>query len=111
MERCKVSLTMPALLLDFIIEEEASMKYVNANEIFPDDIVAALQKYLAGGYVYIPAPLKQRKAWGEVSGYRKELEARNRRITEDYDRGVSMEVLANENHLSIYAIRKIIYQK
>lgn len=59
--------------------------------------------------IYVPAIHEQRKCWGESSGYREELI--NRRIVEAYRNGISMEELADRYHLSIYAIRKIIYQK
>ena len=51
------------------------------------------------------------KSWGELSGYRKELSKRNKAIIEKYQNGLSIEELADEYHLSVYAIRKIVYQK
>jgi Mor family transcriptional regulator len=36
---------------------------------------------------------------------------RNRRIVEEFRNGISMEELAEKYFLSVYAIRKIIYQK
>ena len=87
------------------------MKYVNANDILPDMLIEELQKYVQAGYIYIPVKNEQRKSWGELSGYRKELERRNNAIIEEYRRGVSIEKLADKYYLSIYAIRKIIYQK
>ena len=86
------------------------MKYINANAILPD-VLVELQKYVQAGYIYIPAKDEQHKSWGELSGYRKELEARNKYIIEEYRNGVSIEELAEKFHLSIYAIRKIIYHK
>lgn len=87
------------------------MKYVNANEILPDMLVEELQKYVQAGYIYIPAKSEQHKSWGELSGYRKELERRNKAIVAEYRGGVSIEKLADKYYLSVYAIRKIIYQK
>ena len=87
------------------------MKYINANEILPVRLVEELQTYMQAGYIYIPAKTEQHKSWGELSGYRKELEERNKRIIADYKQGTSMENLADFYHLSVYAIRKIIYQK
>ena len=87
------------------------MKYINANEIFPVRLVEELQKYMQAGYIYIPAKTEQHKSWGELSGYRKELEDRNKRIISDYKQGIYMENLADSYHLSVYAIRKIIYKK
>ena len=87
------------------------MKYINANVILPDVLVEELQKYVQAGYIYIPAKDKQHKSWGELSGYRKELKERNEIIITEYYNCISLEELANKYCLSIYAIRKIIYQK
>ena len=87
------------------------MKYINANAIRPDMLVEELQKYVQAGYIYIPAKDEQHKSWGELSGYRKELHKRNEAIIDKYQNGVSIEELADEYYLSVYAIRKIIYQK
>lgn len=87
------------------------MKYINANAILPDMLVEELQKYVQAGYIYIPAKDEQHKSWGELSGYRKKLYERNEIIMKKYQSGVSLEELAEEYYLSVYAIRKIIYQK
>lgn len=87
------------------------MKYINANTILPDMLVEELQKYVQAGYIYIPAKDEQHKSWGELSGYRKKLYERNKTIIKKYQNGVSIEELAEQYYLSVYAIRKIIYQK
>lgn len=86
------------------------MKYVNAKILLPDALVEELQRYIQGGYVYIPAIQEQRKSWGELSGYRKELQQRNSRIIDEYQKGISIDVLADKYCLSVHTIRKIIYQ-
>lgn len=101
-----------ALLLDFINQGGSlHMKYINANKILPDALIEELQEYVQAGYIYIPAKDEQHKSWGELSGYRKELYERNEIIIKKYKNGVSIEDLAEEYYLSVYAIRKIIYQK
>ena len=87
------------------------MKYINAKKLLPDGLVKELQNYIQGGYLYIPADSKQQKHWGELSGYRRELSQRNTKIIEEYHNGVSIEFLADKYLLSVYTIRKIIYQK
>lgn len=87
------------------------MKYINAKDLLPDALVRELQSYLQGGYLYVPADQAQPKRWGEVSGYRQELQQRNRRIVEEFQNGTSVEALAEKYFLSVSAIRKIIYQK
>lgn len=86
-------------------------KYINANAILPDALVKELQKYVQAGYIYIPAKDEQRKSWGELSGYRRALDERNLTIVTEYRAGASMEELACRYCLSVYAIRKIVYQK
>lgn len=87
------------------------MKYMNANEILPVCLVEELQKYIQAGYLYIPAKAEHHKSWGEVSGYRKELDNRNKKIISEYKQGVPVEELAGCYQLSVYAVRKILYQK
>ena len=104
-------LKIPALQLDYLIKEEARMKYLNAKTILPDALVKELQNYIQGGYLYIPVKQEQQKRWGEVSGYRQELTLRNRQIKKDYQNGVSIDSIGEKYSLSCYAVRKIIYQK
>lgn len=87
------------------------MKYINARVLLPEKLVKELQSYIQGGYIYVPTDQAQQKQWGEVSGYRQELLQRNQTIIEEYQRGISMDRLAEKYCLSVYAIRKIIYQK
>ena len=72
------------------------MKYGNAKVILPDALVKELQKYVQGEYIYVPIEQKKQKRWGEVSGYRKELEQRNRQIRKEYRGGVSMKCMPSE---------------
>lgn len=87
------------------------MRYINAEDLLPDELVRELQRYIQGGYLYVPTDKALRKRWGEASGYRQELQRRNRRITQAYRSGVPVEHLAEEYGLSVSAIRKILYQK
>ena len=102
---------MLALLLDYLIKEEARMKYINANSLLPDKLVKELQRYIQGGYIYIQVDEKQHRYWGELSGYKEELRKRNSEIIIEYNNGFSIKLLAEKYNLSVYAIRKIIYQK
>lgn len=87
------------------------MKYLNAKDILPELLVKELQGYIQGGYIYIPANENQHRRWGEVSGYREELQLRNAEIVEAYKEGFSMEELAEKYGLSVSGIRRVIYQK
>jgi len=86
------------------------MKYRNAKALLPDALVRELQRYIQGGYLYVPTEQEQKKRWGEASGYRQELQWRNRQIREQYQQGCSVDSLAEKYCLSVHAIRKIIYQ-
>ncbi len=87
------------------------MRYKNANAVLPEGLVRELQEYIQGGYLYVPVDRSRQKRWGEVSGYRKELQQRNDKIKKEYRGGSAIEVLADRYGLSVYAIRKILYQK
>ena len=87
------------------------MKYLNAQAILPDALVKELQAYIQGGYIYVPVKPEQQKRWGEASGYRQELEKRNQQIKAEYHSGISIECLSEKYCLSLYAVRKVIYQK
>lgn len=87
------------------------MKYINATSLLPNELVKELQNYIQGGYIYVPANDDQHRKWGEVSGYKQELQQRNIKIIKDYKNGSSIQFLADKYCLSVYSIRKIIYQK
>ncbi|MGM0215284.1 CD3324 family protein [Enterococcus sp. AZ109] len=87
------------------------MKYHNANVVLPKSLVVEIQKYLQGEYLYIPAQKEKRKAWGECSGFRKEMDIRNQKITKEYQSGKSIEELADSYYLSTHSIKKIVYKK
>ena len=87
------------------------MKYINAKTILPKALIEELQNYVQAGYIYVPAKEERHRSWGEVSGYREELERRNKKIRMEYGQSISVEELACRYCLSISAIRKIIYHK
>lgn len=82
------------------------MKYVKAQDVLPEEIIEILQKYL-----YIPRKNENQKAWGENSGIRKSLNARNTEIFKKYKDGTSINTLAKEYFLSEKSIRRIISDK
>ncbi|WP_068619615.1 CD3324 family protein [Paenibacillus tuaregi] len=87
------------------------MRYINANAILPKELVEQLQIFVQGEYLYIPAVKEHHKQWGELSGFREEIDRRNRDIIQAYSSGTSIQELADSYCLSVYAIRKIIYNK
>ncbi|MDT8715123.1 hypothetical protein IAI10_00315 [Clostridium sp. 19966] len=87
------------------------MDYKNGLEIFPQELLGEIQKYISGGLVYIPQTENKRKEWGELSGVKLELRTRNSEIKQKFYAGVTMETLASEYCLSIETIKKIVYTK
>lgn len=84
------------------------MKYKNAQDILPDKLLKELQKYISGETIYIPN-IQQKAAWGAVSGAREYYRERNERIVFKFRSGTAITDLADEFHLSIESIRKIVY--
>lgn len=86
------------------------MKYENAKDVLPPELIAQIQKYAAGKLIYIPQK-EEPKAWGSLSGSRQKLLKRNQRIYNEYREGKSIGKLAEEYFLSVDSIKKIIYGK
>ena len=63
------------------------MKYKNAKDIFPENLLRQIQKYVSGELIYIPSDTQKKKEWGETSGYRRYLYERNRDIKTKFSDG------------------------
>ena len=87
------------------------MRYVNAHEVLPEELLMEIQKYVQGDLIYIPKPEKERIQWGVLSGERQRLQKRNEQIKKQFHNGVALQELAEQYHLSIETIKKIIYRK
>lgn len=87
------------------------MKYVNADVIFPEELLKEVQKYVHGGMVYVPTPERLRKKWGENSGCRKHLNYRNAEIRQKFTEGATIDQLSDHFCLSYDSIKKIVYSK
>jgi Mor family transcriptional regulator len=85
------------------------MKYKKASDILPDELLREVQKYITGEALYIPKD-KERKKWGEGSGARKFFMQRNEEIKLKFFHKASIEELAEDYHLSVETIRKIVYK-
>ena len=102
------------MLLDDYLKEEACMKYINAKDILPNALVKELQNYIQGGYIYVPTNQLHQKRWGEISGYRQELQQRNQQIIEEFQKGSSVEKLFIRNKFAggelppAFVIQKLI---
>ena len=87
------------------------MKYSNAYNILPADIVRIIQEYVDGEYLYIPRKEEEQKKWGENSGSRDTLKRRNAEIYLKYINGAAILDLAQEYYLSDKSIRRIISEQ
>ena len=86
------------------------MKYENAKELLPEDLLKEVQKYAGGKLLYIPVE-NEIRSWGEASGYRQKLLKRNVMISNRYKSGATLSELAEEYFLSLDSIKKIVYGK
>ena len=84
------------------------MKYVNANDVLPEELLSMIQKYYQGGYLYIPkgndCEVKRQ------TDYKIELEKRNQYIYLKHLEGRTNGQLGTIYHLSAASIRRIIAQ-
>ena len=86
------------------------MKYRNASEILPDELLKELQKYVPGEILYVPSA-KGRKKWGAETGAQRFYEQRNEEIRHKYFHlKVPMDALCEEYSLSDETVRKILYR-
>lgn len=86
------------------------MKYLNAAEILPEELLLEIQKYVDGETLYIPSVQKS-VCWGEKSGSRRFFAERNRMISARFAEGSSIEQLSREFALAYDTVRKIVYKK
>ena len=86
------------------------MKYKNAAEILPPELLQEVQCYIEGELLYIPRS-NSKQEWGAVSGSKKFYLERNYQIKELFHNGKSVEELAVKFGVSSSTIKKIISQK
>ncbi|MEK8130703.1 CD3324 family protein [Paenibacillus filicis] len=87
------------------------MKYINAETIFPQQLLKEIQTYIPGGILYIPKPEESHEKWGQSSGSREYLNTRNEEIRQRFSKGSSMDELSDAFCLSYHSIKKIVYSK
>ena len=75
------------------------MGYKKAEDVLPAELIEILQEYVGGEIIYIPKS-KTRAAWGCVSGTKKNLARRNRKIYEEYMSGMRVKELAVRYYLT-----------
>ena len=85
------------------------MTYLNGKEILPEQLLMQIQDYCDGGLIYIPQKEGKRQVWGSGTGIRDDLNNRNRIIRDKKKNGSSFNELAEEFHLSVNSLKKIVY--
>ena len=88
--------------------KEATVSYIKAEEILPEELIRQIQEYADGVYIYIPRKPGTRHAWGQETDYKAELKARKDRIRSDYATGLGVTALSRKYHLSEKSIRRIL---
>lgn len=86
------------------------MKYRNAMDIFPEELICEIRKYISEGIVYIPN-IEERKAWGSITGQKMEMEQRNQLIYDEFQKGKTINNIAKEQYLSKSSIYRILHNK
>ena len=87
------------------------MRYLKAEDVLPAQLLAQVQEYADGVYLYIPRRADHRQRWGNSTRYREELELRNESIRHLRREGLNAEELAERFHLSVKTIQRILRQK
>lgn len=83
-----------------------NLKYKNANDILPAELLEDIQQYIQGEYIYIPIKDKSKKR--PPTEYEMERKKRDEHIYTRSLEGVSNKKLSNMYHLSESSIRRII---
>lgn len=83
------------------------MKYLNAADVLPKELLKELSVYVSGQLLYVPSA-KRKESWGSKSGSKQYYEQRNSMIIDLYLKGMSIDELRECFHLSYDTIRKII---
>ena len=77
------------------------MSYKKADKILPKELLEIIQQYVEGESIYIPRKTENRRSWGDTTGIRQEIAARNTRLFRDYQNGADPVRLADKYCLSL----------
>ena len=83
------------------------MKYINAADVLPKELLNEVLNYVDGELLYIPTSGKKQK-WGERSGSREYYKKRNSEIINQYKNGATISNIAKAYCLSYDSVRKIL---
>lgn len=85
------------------------MKYKNANDVLPKELLRLVQEYIQGEYIYVP--VKDKYSAESSTDYKTELEKRNAHIYTKYMEGMNNKQLSQIYNLSESSIRRIIVKQ
>lgn len=83
------------------------MKYLNAADVLPKELLKELSVYVNGQLLYVPS-MESKKSWGSKSGSKQYYEQRNNSIIDLHHNGMNIDELCEHFHLSYDTIRKVI---
>ena len=83
------------------------MKYMNAADVLPNELLIEISKYAGGKLLYVPT-LNEKCSWGEKSGSKEYFRERNQKMKALFQQGMSMDELSEEFGLSYETIKRII---
>ena len=84
------------------------MRYINATQILPENLLAQIQEYADGIFLYIPRKQSSKRPWGTATTTRQELALRNKHIFQEHRSGCAVKTLAQRYYLSPKTIQRII---
>lgn len=85
------------------------MKYINANDVLPAELLSRIQEYYQGGYLYIPRELPREVR--RQTDYKVELEKRNHHIYLKHVEGRTNGQIGKLYHLSKSSVRRILAEE
>lgn len=84
------------------------MKYINAADVLPEELLKEVQAYVKGDLLYVPNDNEQ-KRWGEKSGSRTYYLKRNNEMKKKYKDGKSISEISDLYGLAFDTVKKILY--
>lgn len=85
------------------------MRYKNANDVLPKELLVLVQEYIQGEYIYVP--VKDKNIAKSHTKYKTELEKRDAHIYTKYLEGMNNKQLSQIYNLSESSIRRIIVKQ
>lgn len=84
------------------------MRYINAADVLPENLLKEIQAYVKGDLLYVPNDSIQ-KRWGEKSGSRTYYVKRNNEIKKSYKDGKSISQISDKYGLAFDTVKRILY--